>query len=87
MKCDERTKLLCAYNQAALSISTTIADLLHGPKPTARLIYDIRRHAAEQARIHFELAEQAYEAHIHTHDCVAMIGIAPQPVICAAAGN
>jgi hypothetical protein len=71
MPCEERARLLGLYNQATLAISTTVEDLLHGVAASSSILYDIRRHAAEKARARFELAELAYEAHIHQHHCEA----------------
>ncbi|HSR06805.1 MAG TPA: hypothetical protein VLM42_06620 [Bryobacteraceae bacterium] len=65
--------MLGAYNQATLAISTTVEELLHGVGASSSLLYDIRRHAAEKARIGFELAELAYEAHVHEHHCEAPV--------------
>ena len=77
MKCDERARLLGAYNRATMAISITAGDLLHGVAVASRAIYDIRRHAAERARLGFELAGLAYEAHVREHRCEAplMAGI------------
>ena len=76
MQCEERARLLGVYNQAPLAISTSVEDLLHGVGASSSLLYDIRRHAAEKARIGFELAELAYESHVGQHRCEA-------PVKCA----
>ena len=65
--------MLGVYNQATLAISTTVEDLLHGVGASSNLLYDIRRHAAEKARTGFELAELAYEAHVHQHHCEAPV--------------
>ncbi len=43
-------------------------------------MYDIRRHAAEKARIGFELAGLAYESHVDQHHCEAPVKYA-HPVI------
>ena len=69
MKCEERVRLLGVYNRATLAISTTVADLLHGVGASSSILYDIRRHATEKARTEFELAELAYETHVHQHHC------------------
>jgi hypothetical protein len=69
MPCEERTRLLGAYNRATLAISTTVDDLLHGVGPSSSLYYDIRRHAVEKARVAFEQAGLAYESHVHQHHC------------------
>jgi len=69
MKCEERARLLGLYNQATLAISTTVEDLLHGVGAGSSVMYDIRRHAAEKARIGFELAGLAYESHVGEHHC------------------
>ncbi|MDP9113556.1 MAG: hypothetical protein M3O20_07735 [Acidobacteriota bacterium] len=71
MKCEERARLLGAYNQATLAISTTVEDLLHGSRSASGLMYTIRRHAAEKARVGFEAAGLAYEAHVGKHCCEA----------------
>jgi hypothetical protein len=80
MPCEERARLLGVFNRATLAISTTVEDLLHGVGASSSLLYDIRRHAAEKARIGFELAEFAYESHVHQHHCEAPVKYA-QPVI------
>ena len=69
MLCQERARLLGAYNQATLAISTTIDDLLYGAGAVSSVIYNIRRHAAEKARIGFERASLAYESHVGEHHC------------------
>ncbi len=69
MKCEERTRLLGVYNQATLAISTSVDDLLHGAALVSPAIYDMRRHAAEKARIAFERAGFAYESHVREHHC------------------
>lgn len=84
MPCEERARLLGVYNRATLAISTTVEDLLHGVAASSSLLYDIRRHAAEKARIGFESAELAYEAHVHQHRCEAPVKCA-QPVMSAIA--
>jgi hypothetical protein len=71
--CQERARLLGVYNRATLAISTTVEDLLHGPGASSSVVYDIRRHAAEKARVSFELAGLAYESHIHDHHCEAPV--------------
>ena len=80
MKCEERARLLGLYNQAALAISTTVEDLLHGVGSGSSVMYDIRRHAAEKARIGFEAADCAYESHVVEHHCEAPVKCA-YPVI------
>ena len=69
MMCNERARLLGLYNQATLAVSTTVEELLHGTGAASNLIYDIRRHAAEKARIGFEAAGLAYESHVGEHHC------------------
>ena len=69
MKCEERARLLGLYNQATLAISTTVDDLLYGVRAASCVMYDIRRHAAEKARLEFERASLAYELHIGEHHC------------------
>ena len=71
MKCTERARLLCAYNKATLAISTTVEDLLHGGGVGSSVMYSIRRHATEKARIGFERAGLAYESHVREHHCEA----------------
>ena len=71
MKCDERAGLLNAYNGAALAISITVEDLLNSAGVVSSAIYDLRRHAAEKARIQFEFARLAYEVHVREHRCEA----------------
>ncbi len=71
---------MSVYNQATLAISTTVEDLLHGVGAGSRVMYDIRRHAAEKARIGFELAGLAYESHVDQHHCEAPVKYA-HPVI------
>ena len=73
MKCEERARLLGLYNQATLAISTTVEDLLHGVGTGSSVMYDIRRHATEKARIGFELAGLAYETHVGQHHCEAPV--------------
>ena len=80
MPCEERARLLGVYNQATLAICTTVETLLHGVGASSSLLYDIRRHAAEKARIGFQLAELSYEAHVKQHHCEAPVKCA-QPVI------
>ena len=80
MKCEERARLLGVYNRATLAISTTVEDLLHGAGAASSLIYEIRRHAAEKARIGFEAAGLAYETHVGAHHCEAPVKYA-YPVI------
>jgi hypothetical protein len=80
MRCEEGTRLLGVYNQATLAISTSVENLLHGVGACSSVLYDIRRHAAEKARIGFELAELAYESHVGQHHCEAPVKY-PQPVI------
>jgi hypothetical protein len=80
MKCEERARLLGVYNQATLAISTTVEELLHGIGASSSVLYDIRRHAAEKARIGFELAEFAYESHVGQHHCESPVKYA-HPVI------
>ena len=69
MPCEERARLLGVYNRATLAISTTVEDLLHGAGVGSSAIYDMRRHAAEKARVGFELAGLAYELHVDQHHC------------------
>lgn len=69
-----------AYNRATLAISTTVEDLLYGVGASSSVMYDIRRHAAEKARIGFELAGLAYESHVDQHHCEAPVKCA-HPVI------
>jgi hypothetical protein len=73
MKCEERARLLGVYNQATLAISTTVEDLLYGVGSGSSVMYDIRRHAAEKARVGFERAGLAYEAHVGEHHCEAPV--------------
>ena len=80
MKCEERARLLGVYNQAALAISTTVDDLLYGAGAVSRVMYDIRRHAAEKARVGFERASFAYESHVGEHHCGTPVKYA-HPVI------
>jgi hypothetical protein len=80
MKCEERARLLGLYNQATLAISTTVEDLLHGVGAGSSVMYDMRRHAAEKARVGFELAGLAYESHMREHHCGAPVKSA-NPVI------
>jgi len=80
MKCIERARLLGVYNQATLAISTTVEDLLHGVGASSSVMYDIRRHAAEKARIGFEQAGLAYESHVREHHCEVPVKY-PYPVI------
>ena len=67
--CNERARLLGLYNQATLAISTTLEDLLHGPRSASSVMYEIRRHATEKARIAFERAGLAYASHVEEHHC------------------
>jgi hypothetical protein len=71
MECDERVQLLGAYNRATLAISTAVEDLLYGVGAVSSVLYNLRRHAAGKARIGFELARLAYEAHLREHRCEA----------------
>ncbi len=80
MMCEERARLLGVFNQATLAISTTVEDLLHGAGACSGVMYDMRRHAAEKARIGFEQANLAYESHVDQHHCEA-------PVKYAVSGN
>jgi hypothetical protein len=83
MKCDEKARLLGAYNRATLASSMSIENLLHGPGlhgpgTASSVIYDMRRHAAEKARTGFELARLAYDAHVRQHDCETSQDLSPQ---------
>jgi len=61
--------LLAVYNQATLAISTTVDDLLHGARAASSVMYELRRHAAEKARLAFERAGLAYDSHVREHHC------------------
>jgi hypothetical protein len=65
MNCDERRR----RNQATLANVKTIEDLLQGAETVSSVVYDIRRHAARKARVSFESASLAYEAHVRQHCC------------------
>jgi hypothetical protein len=69
MNCDERGRLLALHNQAALAIARTIEDLLKSAESASSVVYDLRRHAAGKARVGFESARLAYEAHVREHCC------------------
>jgi hypothetical protein len=69
MKCDERARLLGVFNKATLAISTAVDNLLYGPGAASSVIYDMRRHTVEKARIGLDLASVAYDAHIDQHHC------------------
>ena len=69
MDCDQRTELLSAYNRARLEITNAVQNLVHGGPRASQASYDLRRHTAERARAGFELADEAYEAHIQQHHC------------------
>lgn len=69
MECDKAKQLLRAYNKEALALSAAVQHLLNGGGLVAREVYVSRRHAAEKARIDFELARLAYEDHIREHHC------------------
>jgi hypothetical protein len=71
MKCDERARLLSAYNRATLAISIKVEDLLQSAGVVSSAIYDLRRHAAEKARIGLEFARLAYDLHVREHRCEA----------------
>lgn len=74
MKCDERTRLLGAYNQATLALSTAIQHLLSGGDLIASVVYDMQRRAADKARKELEAARLAYETHIQEHHCEGEVG-------------
>jgi hypothetical protein len=69
MECYERPRLLGDCNRAALALSITVDELLHGVDAGSSIIYDRRRHAAEKARVGFELAQRTYETHVDWHGC------------------
>jgi len=50
MKCDERTRLLEAYNRATLVLLTAVQHLLSGGDVIASTVYDMQRRAADKAR-------------------------------------
>jgi hypothetical protein len=79
MKCNERARLLSAKNRAALAVSTTVEELLNGVGIVSCVVYDLRRHAAAEARIGFEFARLPYEAHLREHCCCEA---EPKPVNC-----
>jgi hypothetical protein len=72
MKCDERTRLLGAYNRATLTLSTAVQHLLNSGEASAA--YDLHRYTADKARIEFESARLAYEAHVQEHHCEGGVG-------------
>ena len=74
MECDERARLLSLFNKASLASSVSIENLLHGPLShgpglSSSVIFDMRRHVAQQALAGFELARLAYDAHVRMHHC------------------
>ncbi|HSR06513.1 MAG TPA: hypothetical protein VLM42_05140 [Bryobacteraceae bacterium] len=74
MKCDERTRLLEAYNRATLALSTAVQHLLSGGDVMTSDVYDIHRRAADKARNELEAARLAYEGHIQEHHCEGEFG-------------
>ena len=74
MKCDERTRLLEAYNRATLTLSTAVQHLLSGGDVIASVVYDMHRRAADKARKELEAARLAYEAHMQEHHCESEVG-------------
>lgn len=74
MKCDERTRLLEAYNRATLALSTAVQHLLSGGDAIASVVYDMHRRAADKARHELEAARLAYETHIQEHHCEGGVG-------------
>ena len=74
MECDERTRLLEAYNRATLVLSTAVQHLLSGGDVIASAVYDMQRRAADKARHELEAARLAYELHIQEHHCEVEVG-------------
>jgi hypothetical protein len=52
-----------------MASAATVQDLLYGSGGGSCTNYDLRRHATQKARINFETAGIAYEAHLEQHRC------------------
>lgn len=68
MNCAEKNRLLSAHNQANLALTSCVQQLLSAEgMPVA--VYAARRRDAQTARLEFESARLAYEAHVTAHRC------------------
>ena len=63
--CQERAVLLDEYGRATFAYSNAASAFLGSPQDS----YDFLQLAAEQARLNYETARVAYEAHKHEHGC------------------
>src|SRR5580692_4928724 len=68
MECGEKIRLARARNRANLTLTSCVQQLLSA-EGTAVAVYASRRHDAQKARLDFESARLAYEAHVTAHRC------------------
>jgi hypothetical protein len=68
MNCAEKIRLLSARNRANLVLTSCVQQLLSA-EGTPVAVYTSRRRDAQRARLDFESARLAYEAHVSAHRC------------------
>jgi hypothetical protein len=67
--CEERSRLLQAYNNATREFSDRVSALNARIGVTPKHEYDLLERAAEDARLRSEQARIAYERHVADHGC------------------
>lgn len=67
--CEERSRLLQAYNHATRAFSDRVSALNARIGVTPKHEYDLLERALEDARLKSELARIAYERHVADHGC------------------
>jgi hypothetical protein len=67
--CEERSRLLQAYNDATREFSDRVSALNARIGVTPKHEYDLLERAAEDARLKSEQARIAYERHVTDHGC------------------
>jgi hypothetical protein len=67
--CEERSRLLQAYNEATREFSDRVSALNARIGVTPKHEYDLMERASEDARLKSEQARIAYERHVADHGC------------------
>ena len=67
--CDERQRLLLAYDKASSELSEAVAALRKNEGTTAKDQYDVLCRASEDAHLRTEQARLAFERHNQDHKC------------------
>jgi hypothetical protein len=67
--CEERSRLLQAYNDATREFSERVSALNARIGVTQKHEYELLERAAEDARLKSEQARIAYERHVADHGC------------------